>query len=106
MLGLDQVQQMHLKQKELRIEENSPPVSYYPLKLGKSVVKFKILVYIKEKVISHLIFIAKKMKNLNLTDDADEDNVVYKTKSAAFGKVKMQKNRKELYIFLKSTQLY
>ena len=51
MLGLDQVQQMHLKQKELRIEENSPPVSYYPLKLGKSVVKFKILVFIKKKVI-------------------------------------------------------
>ena len=47
MLGLDQVQQMHLKQKELRIEENSPPVSYYPLKLGKSVVKFKLLVYIR-----------------------------------------------------------
>ena len=99
MLGLDQVQQMHLKQKELRIEENSPPVSYYPLKLGKSVVKFKILVYIKEKVISRLISIAKKIKNLNLTDDADEDNVVYKTKSAAFGKVKMQKIEKNYIYF-------
>ena len=40
MLGLDQVQQMHMKQKELRINENAQPVSYYPLKLGKSLSGF------------------------------------------------------------------